>query len=231
MEQWVMALVSSLKTFVALWMNSDHFLSSIKSKVEESMWLATLKEKGTRWPYINCLTTAHSITDINYLWKQEYIYIYIYGSLLDICFLDTCRYEPSDGWMDPMVGGKTIPPNNNTCLEWLLAHHHGLELVNLVVDFHMFVKHRLDFSFVFSAPLRTCLEKPVFIKGDLLLWKVRRARLYWDLLTSLKVTSEPVTMSKKWKNPSSALPRKRIWVKALLLYLSCSIYHWGSNKE
>jgi hypothetical protein len=35
----------------------------------------------------------------------------------------------------------------------LLAHHHGLELVNLVVDFHMFVKHCLDFSFVFSAPL------------------------------------------------------------------------------
>jgi hypothetical protein len=55
----------------------------------------------------------------------------------------------------------------------LLAHHHGLELVNLVVDFHMFVKHRLDFSFVFSAPLPTCLEKPVLIKGDLLLWKVR----------------------------------------------------------
>jgi len=31
----------------------------------------------------------------------------------------------------------------------------------------------------------TCLKKPVFSKGDLLLWKVL-ARLYWDLLTSGK---------------------------------------------
>jgi hypothetical protein len=34
----------------------------------------------------------------------------------------------------------------------LLAHHLGLELVNLV-DFLTFVKHCLGFSFVFSAPL------------------------------------------------------------------------------
>jgi hypothetical protein len=41
----------------------------------------------------------------------------------------------------------------------------------------------------------TCLKKPVFSKGDLLQRKVG--------------TSQPVTISKKWKNPSSALRRRR----------------------
>jgi hypothetical protein len=45
------------------------------------------------------------------------------------------------------------------------------------------VKHCLDFSFVFSAPLLACLKKPVFTKRDLLQWKIP-ARLYWDLLAS-----------------------------------------------
>jgi len=31
-------------------------------------------------------------------------------------------------------------------------------------------------------------------------------------------TSQPVTISTMWKNPSSALQRKRTWVQALLLY-------------
>jgi hypothetical protein len=44
------------------------------------------------------------------------IYIYIWISFRQKnCFLDTCRYEASDGWRDPRVGGKTIPPNSNTC--------------------------------------------------------------------------------------------------------------------
>jgi hypothetical protein len=52
-------------------------------------------------------------------------------------------------------------------------------------------------SFVFSA---TCIKKPVFSKRDLLSWKVP-TRLYWDLLTDRR-SSQPVTISKKWKNPS-----------------------------
>jgi hypothetical protein len=58
------------------------------------------------------------------------------------------------------LGGKqyhqtTTPADILRMIEPLgvLARHHGLELVNLVVDFHVFVKHCLDFSFVFSAPL------------------------------------------------------------------------------
>ncbi len=80
--------------------------------------------------------------------------------------------------------------------------------------FYQIIKHCLDFSFVFSAPLH-CLKKPVLSKRDLLRWKV--PAMYWDLLTSGKV-SQPLTISIKWKNLSSALRRKRTWVHALLLY-------------
>jgi hypothetical protein len=38
-----------------------------------------------------------------------------------------------------------------------------------------------------------------------------------------KVTSQPVTISKMWKNLSSALSRKRTWVQALLWFLTCSL--------
>ncbi len=67
------------------------------------------------------------------------------------------------------------------------------------------------FLCIFSS--LTCLKKPVFIKGDLMQWKVQ-ARSYWDLLTS--GTYEPA-----WKHPSSALRMKRTWVQALLLYITC----------
>ncbi len=46
---------------------------------------------------------------------------------------------------------------------------------------HKYVKHCLDLSFVFSAPLPA--EETCFSKRDLLRWKVP-AMLYWDLLTS-----------------------------------------------
>jgi hypothetical protein len=55
----------------------------------------------------------------------------------------------------------------------------GLQRLQIRAD----VKHCLHFSFVFSAPLLTCLKKPVFSKRDLLWWEVP-VRLYWDLLTS-----------------------------------------------
>ncbi len=59
------------------------------------------------------------------------------------------------------------------------------------------VKHSLDFSFVFSAPL--------------LAWRnlFSVSRLYWELPAPLERTSQPVTISKKWKNPSSASGRRR----------------------
>jgi len=81
---------------------------------------------------------------------------------------------------------------------------------------YTYVKHCLDFSFVFSAPL-SCLKKPVFRKPDVLRWEVG-ARLYWDLLTSGRY-QPACTISKKWKNPSSDLRRKRTSVQALLLYV------------
>jgi hypothetical protein len=36
-------------------------------------------------------------------------------------------------------------------------------------------------------------------------------------------TRQPVTISKKWKNPSSALCRKRTWVQALPWFSTCSL--------
>jgi len=57
----------------------------------------------------------------------------------------------------------------------------------------------------------TYLKKPVFSKMDLLQWKVP-ARLYWDLLT---VGRYQPACHYFWKNPSSALCRKRTWVPAL----------------
>ncbi len=71
------------------------------------------------------------------------------------------------------------------------------------------------FLCIFSS--LTSLKKPVFSKRDLLRWKVP-ARLYWDFLTS-GGTNQRVTISKKWKNLSSALRRKRTWVEALLLHI------------
>jgi len=70
------------------------------------------------------------------------------------------------------------------------------------------------FLCIFSS--LTCLKKPVPSKRDLLRSKVL-ARLYWDF------TNQPVTISKKWKNPSYVLRRKRTWVQALPWFSTCSL--------
>ncbi len=64
------------------------------------------------------------------------------------------------------------------------------------------------FLCIFSS--LTCLKKPVFSKMDLLRWKAR-ARLNSDLLTSGRY--QPACHY-FWKNPSSALHRKRTIVPA-----------------
>ncbi len=69
------------------------------------------------------------------------------------------------------------------------------------------------FLCIFSS--QTCLKKPVFSKGDLLQWKVG--------------TSQPVTISKKWKNPSSALRRKRTCTQTLLLLYIKIFTPWGAS--
>jgi len=75
----------------------------------------------------------------------------------------------------------------------------------------IFVKHCLDFFLCIFSSL-TCLKKPVFIKLDLLWWKLP-ARL--AVLGSSDQRKVPASLSlflKSEKNPSSALRRKRIWV-------------------
>jgi hypothetical protein len=43
------------------------------------------------------------------------------------------------------------------------------------------------------------------------------SRIFWPA----EGTSQPVTISKKWKNPTSTLTRKRTWVQALQWFLTC----------
>jgi hypothetical protein len=75
------------------------------------------------------------------------------------------------------------------------------------------------FLCIFSS--LTCLKKPVFSKRDLLWWKVPAGctRIFWPA----EGTSQLVTISKKWKNPSSILLRKKTWVQALQWFLTCSL--------
>ncbi len=67
---------------------------------------------------------------------------------------------------------------------------------------------------------------------------VRKARPGFSLcifssLTCLKkpVFSQPVTISKKWKNPSSAFSRKRTWVQALPRLSTCSLGLPASGRD
>ncbi len=75
------------------------------------------------------------------------------------------------------------------------------------------------FLCIFSS--LTCLQKPVFSKQDLLWWKVSAVctMIFWPA----EGTSQPVTISKKWTNPSSTLFRKRTGVHALQGFLTCSL--------
>ncbi len=87
----------------------------------------------------------------------------------------------------------------------------------------------------------TCPRNLFSAKGDLLQWKVPPARLYWDLLTSGRYQPACVTVSKKWKNPSSALlyvgkgpeyKPLRTWVQALPWFSTCSLDllpAWGTD--
>jgi hypothetical protein len=75
----------------------------------------------------------------------------------------------------------------------------------------------------------TCPKKPVFSKRDLLWWKVPAGwtRIFWPADS----TSQPVTISKKWKNPSSTLLRKRTCVQALRWFLTCSLSLLASGTD
>ncbi len=91
-------------------------------------------------------------------------------------------------------------------------------------------KHCLDFSFVFSSLLPAWRNlfsaskifcsgryQPSSILGSYDQWKVG--------------TSQPFTLSKKWKNPSSALLRKRTWIQALPPLSTCSLSLLASGTD
>ncbi len=75
------------------------------------------------------------------------------------------------------------------------------------------------FLCIFSS--LTCLKIPVFSKRYLLRRKIPAGctRIFWPA----EGTSQPVTISKKWKNPTSTLLRKRTWVQARQWFLTCSL--------
>ncbi len=89
-------------------------------------------------------------------------------------------------------------------------------------------KHCLDFSFVFSALLNAWRNlfsaSKIFCRGRYQPSYTRN--FYW-----VEGTSQPFTISKKWKNPSSALPRKRTWIQALPPLSTCSLSLLASGTD
>ncbi len=74
------------------------------------------------------------------------------------------------------------------------------------------VKHCLDFSFVFSAPL-PAWENLFSASGIFCGGRYHQpgcTGIFWPA----EGTNQPITISKKWKNLSSALCRKSTWVQA-----------------
>ncbi len=85
------------------------------------------------------------------------------------------------------------------CLKWACIAHLNMSVLTVhqcwaVLDFC--IKHCLDFSFVF-LPEETCFQQA----GSFAVEGTSRAvpRIFWPA----EGTSQPVTVSKKWKNPSS----------------------------
>ncbi len=80
------------------------------------------------------------------------------------------------------------------------------------------LKHYLDFSFVFSASLPAWRNlfwaSGIFCSG-------RYQPGCTGIFSPAEDTNQPVTISKKWKNPISALLRKRTWVQALPWFSTC----------
>jgi hypothetical protein len=79
---------------------------------------------------------------------------------------------------------------------------------------HLFtiIKHCLDFSIVFSAPLpiwRNLFSASGIFCGG------RYQPGYTAIFCPAEGTSQPIIISTKWKNPSSAVPRKKSRVQAL----------------
>ncbi len=86
---------------------------------------------------------------------------------------------------------------------------------------HLFtiVKHCWIFHLYFQLaylPEETCFQKA----GSSAVEGTSRAVLGSSLVQG---TSQPITISKKWKNPSFALPGKKTWVQALPWFLTCSL--------
>jgi hypothetical protein len=90
---------------------------------------------------------------------------------------------------------------------------------------HTTVKHCLDFFFVFSPPLpawrnlfsaRFQHAQSSVVEGP---DQPGCTGIFWPT----EGASQPVTISKKWKNPSSSFRRERTWVQALLWFSTYSL--------
>jgi hypothetical protein len=87
------------------------------------------------------------------------------------------------------------------------------------------VKHCLDFSFVFSAPLpaweNLFSASGIFCGGR---YQPGCTGIFWPA----EGTNQPITISKKWKNPSSALRRNlSTGPSVIFFYLCLRCWHTG----
>jgi len=99
----------------------------------------------------------------------------------------------------------------------LLKSKHKNPTPSMIV---IYVKHCLVFSFVFSAPFKPARRNlfsasRIFCCGS---YQLGCTGIFWPA----EGTSQLVTIFKKWKNPSSALYRKRTFVQALPWFFRCS---------
>jgi hypothetical protein len=89
-------------------------------------------------------------------------------------------------------------------------------------------KHCLDFSFVFSALLPAWRNlfsaSKIFCSG-------RYQPSYTGIFWPAEGTSQPFTIYKKWKNPSSALLRKRTWIQAIPPLATCCLSLLASGTD
>jgi len=121
--------------------------------------------------------------------------------------------------------------------DWFLGSGNHLELVHHPIQqwrtqirlqckkWQVYIQHRL--SFPFSGPLPAC--RNLFSSTQIF----RRGRYqpgWTGILWPVEGNSQPVTISKKWKNQRAALRRKKAYTQALLKSISCHVFQWQNSK-
>jgi hypothetical protein len=148
----------------------------------------------------------------------------MHGRRSSLCWRSTWgrEYDPADGELGLAHSEFKIVEMGERVAKWVLWIRYWKSFCGFICNHHTdtpktsytLIRKALPWFFLCILSSLACLEKPVFSKRDLLRWKVP-AMLYLGSSDRREGTSQPVTISKKWKNPSFTFRRKRTWVHAL----------------